>query len=328
MTNAPEKNEDWLLNSERLVGENLDDFRTVYDVLLRINFLRQEGIKNLKAKHIDLSTNRPTIYEIIEAIKDIWTLDKPGVALPIAWRADIGNPKYDCLCKLKVLSSGIVLEDLLTLLDVIDEKTTGEKSFYRLNYFNIDYNDITVHSYSYKKIANSAAFLFIMYSPPTQAEADIDKLPFTIPDDWSIQFQRSGLEYGLEKYRFMVLKKDSGIESEEVAFDINWTGSFNEGYFAFFCGENILNFDMPIIQTTLETVTIQETKTGKKIHWIIHITDENYIFTEAEKFWNNKNERMNLMIREDVPSKYTMSVSSSSSNNILIDMLFQQTEVE
>ena len=152
MIGGPDKKEEWLLDSETLKSENLDNFRSVYDIMLRINYLKKVGIKNLQSKHIDLSSNNPTIYDILLSIKEIWTLDKPGVAFPIdASPEDIGKRNYNCWSKVKILTSGIDLNSHLKLLGEVNAKSKGESSFYKLNYFNIDFNAIGEHNYTFYK---------------------------------------------------------------------------------------------------------------------------------------------------------------------------------
>ena len=53
MIGGPDKKEEWLLDSGTLKSENLDTFRSVYDIMLRINYLKKVGIKSLQSKHID-----------------------------------------------------------------------------------------------------------------------------------------------------------------------------------------------------------------------------------------------------------------------------------
>ena len=304
MIGGPDKKEEWLLNSETLKSENLDNFRSIYDIMLRINYLKKVGIKNLQSKHIDLSSKNPTIYDILLSIKEIWTLDKPGVAFPIdASPEDIGKRNYNCWSKVKILTSGIDLNSHLKLLDEVNAKSKGESSFY--------------------KYPNAACYLFVVYSPPTDSEADLNKLPFEIPTDWKIFFQRSGIEHGLDNERFIVLKKEKDAE-ESVSFNINWLGSFNPGYFAYFCGEDLDNFEQPIITQINQEAELRETTNTKKVNWIVNVYREKYTLSNYQDLWKNENERHNLIIDKGEPLRYSLSYSNDGVT--IISLLFQEVK--
>lgn len=326
MIGGPDKKEEWLLDSETLKSENLDNFRSIYDIMLRINYLKKVGIKNLQSKHIDLSSKNPTIYDILLAIKEIWTLDKPGVAFPIdASPEDIGKRNYNCWSKVKILTSGIDLNSHLKLLDEVNAKSKGESSFYKLNYFNIGFNDIGEHNYTFYKYPNASCYLFVVYSPPTDSEADLNKLPFEIPTGWKIFFQRSGIEHGLDDERFIVLKKEKDVE-ESVSFKINWLGSFNSGYFAYFCGEDLDNFEQPIITQINQEAELRETTNTKKVNWIVNVYREKYSLSNYQDLWKNENERHNLIIDKGDPLRYSLSYSDNAAGVTIISLLFQEVK--